>query len=176
MSWQVCGLSTKEWRAWMKSWAKPTPELVTRAIAGMPHSEQQRYFFDRLENPEWMEPLGKARFFDQLPTPVKDEKSTGYYLWPASRYLSRMAKYKPELVADIMSRFPATENPFVIQDILDAAATMPPASAARLADAVALTPLSRGLIGMDRAGEIASNLAQGGQTEPALKVLLSVLD
>ncbi len=160
----------------MKSWAKPTPELVTRAIAGMPHSEQQRYFFDRLENPEWIEPLRKAKFFEQLPTPVKEEKSTGYYLWPASRYLSRMAKYKPELVADIMSRFPETENPFVIQDILDAAATMPPASAAKLADAVARTPLSRGLIGMDRAGEIASNLARGGQAEAALKVLRSVLD
>jgi hypothetical protein len=52
----------------MKSWAKPTPELVTRAIAGMPHSEQQRYFFDRLENPEWIEPLRKAKFFDQLPS------------------------------------------------------------------------------------------------------------
>ena len=26
----------------MKSWAKPTPELVTRAIASMPYLEQQR--------------------------------------------------------------------------------------------------------------------------------------
>jgi hypothetical protein len=160
----------------MKSWAKPTPELVTRAIAGMPHSEQQRYFFDRLENPEWIEPLRKAKFFDQLPTPVKEEKSTGYYLWPASRYLSRMARYKPDLVAEIMFRFPATDNPFVIQDILDAAASMPPDSAAKLADAVARTPLSGRLVGMERTGEIASNLAQGGQMEAALKVLRSILE
>ena len=130
----------------MKSWAKPTPELVTRAIAGMPHPEQQRYFFERLENPEWIEPLRKARFFDQLPTPVREENSIGYYLWPAGRYLSRMAKFKPDLVADIMAKFPATDNPFVVQDILTAAASMPPASALKLADAVARTPLSRGLI------------------------------
>ena len=130
----------------MKSWAKPTPELVTRAIAGMPHSEQQRYFFDRLENPEWIEPLRKAGSLTSYPHPVREEKSIGYYLWPAGGYLSRMAKFKPDLVADIMAKFPATENPFVIQDILTAAASMPPASARKLADAVARTPLSRGLI------------------------------
>ena len=161
----------------MKSWAKPTPELVTRAIAGMPHPEQQRYFFERLENPEWIEPLRKARFFDQLPTPVREENSIGYYLWPAGRYLSRMAKFKPDLVADIMAKFPATDNPFVVQDILTAAASMPPASALKLADAVARTPLSRGLIvGAERAGEVASALAQAGHQEASLKILQSLFE
>ena len=160
----------------MKSWAKPTPELVRRAIAGMPHAEQQRYFFDRLGNPEWIEPLRKAKFFDQIPTPVQEQDSIRYYLWPASRYLSRMAKFKPDLVAEIMAKFPATENPFVIQDILVAASGMPSASAAKLADAVARTTLGGGFVGMDRAGEIASNLAQGGQPEASLKILRSVLE
>jgi hypothetical protein len=86
-----------------------------------------------------------------------------------------MAQFRPDLVAEIMAKFPATENPFVIQDILEAAGSMPPASATKLADAVARTPLSGGFVGMERAGEIASNLAQGGQQEASLKILRSVL-
>ena len=104
------------------------------------------------------------------------QNSIGYYLWPAGRYLSRMAKFQPDLVADIMAKFPATDNPFVVQDILTAAASMPPASAVKLADAVARTALSGGFVGMDRAGEVASNLAQAGQLEASLKILRSLLE
>ena len=89
----------------MKSWKKPTPELVSRAIAGMPYLEQQRYFFERLDNPEWIEPLRKAKFFDQLPTPTHEGNVVTFYLWPASRYLARMAGLKPDLVAEIMGGF-----------------------------------------------------------------------
>jgi hypothetical protein len=160
----------------MKSWKKPTPELVARAITGMPFPEQQRYFFDRLENPEWIEPLRKASFFAELPTPERDGNSVRYYLWPASRYLSRMATLKPELVAEIMAAFPATENPFVVQDILVAAASMPAVSAAKLADAVARTAHSGVSVGMDRAGEVATKLGQAGQGDASLKVLNSILE
>jgi hypothetical protein len=115
-----------------------------------------------LENPEWIEPLRKAKFFVDLPTPEQDENWVRYYLWPASRYLSRMAALEPELVAEIMAGFPATDNPYVIQDILTAAASVPAASAAKLADAVARTAPSGGFVGMDRAGEVAANLARAG--------------
>jgi hypothetical protein len=160
----------------MKSWTKPTPELVARAIAGMLHLEQQRYFFDRLENPEWIEPLRKAKFFEVPPTPEQDDKWVRYRLWPASRYLSRMAALRPELVADIMASFPASDSPYVIQDILNAAAGMPAASAAKLADAVAAAARSGGFVGIERAGEIALSLAQAGLAKASLKILDSVFE
>jgi len=160
----------------MKSWAKPTPELVTRAIASMPYPEQQRYFFERLDNPEWVEPLRKAKFFSDLPTETHEGNVATFYLWPASRYLSRMAGLKPDLVAEIMGGFPETGNPFVIQDILTAARAMPPAASAKLAEALARSARSTGFIGMDRAGEVAANLAEAGETKAALTILRSVLD
>jgi hypothetical protein len=160
----------------MKSWKKPTPELISRAIAGMPYLEHQRYFFERLDNPEWIEPLRKAKFFDQFPTPAHEGNVVTFYLWPASRYLARMAGLKPDLVAEIMGVFPETGNPFLIQDILNAALAMPPAAAAKLADALARSARSKGLIGMDRAGEIAANLAEAGESKAALVILHSVLD
>jgi hypothetical protein len=160
----------------MKSWAKPTPELVTRAIAGMPYLEQQRYFFERLENPEWIEPLRKAKFFSDLPTETHEGNVVTFYLWPASRYLSRMAGLKPDLVAEIMSGFPETANPFVMQDILNAARTMPPTAAAKLAEAIARSARGSGFVGMDRAGEVAADLAEAGETKSALTILRSVLD
>jgi hypothetical protein len=160
----------------MKSWAKPTPELVTRAIASMPYLEQQRYFFERLENPEWIEPLRKAKFFSDLPTETREGNVVTFYLWPASRYLSRMAGFKPDLVAQIMSAFPETANPFVMQDILNAARAMPPAASAKLAEALARSARGSGFVGMDRAGEVAANLAEAGETKAALTILRSVLD
>ena len=160
----------------MKSWLKPTPELVTRAIASMPYLEQHRYFFERLENPEWIEPLRKARFFAELPTETHEGKVVTFYLWPASRYLSRMAGLKPDLVAEIMSEFPETANPFVLQDILNAARAMPPAAAAKLAELLARSARGSSFVGIDRAGEIAVNLAEAGETKAALTILRSVLD
>ena len=38
---------------------EPTPDTVARAIALMARPEQQRYFFARLQNPAWLEPLKK---------------------------------------------------------------------------------------------------------------------
>lgn len=160
----------------MKSWTKPTPELVTRAIAGMPYLEQQRYFFERLENPEWIEPLRKAKFFSTVPTETREGNVVTFYRWPASRYLSRMAGLKPDLVAEIMSDFPETGNPFVMEDLLVAARAMPAPAAARLAESLARSARINGHIGMDSAGEVAANLAEAGETKAALTVLRSVLD
>jgi hypothetical protein len=159
----------------MKSWTKPTPELVTRAIAGMPYLEQQRYFFERLENPEWIEPLRKARFFANLPTETREGNVVTFYLWPASRYLARMASLKPDLIAEIMSEFPETANPFIMQDLLNAALALPPAAAAKLAETLAQSARCSGFIGMDRAGEIAVHLSEAGETKAALTILRSVL-
>jgi hypothetical protein len=160
----------------MTSWKKPTPDFVSRAVAGMRHQQQQRYFFEKLNNPEWIEPLRKAKFFSTLPTVTRKEQTVTHYMWPASRYLARMAVYMPDLVAEIMSDFPETENPFVIQDILTAASAMPASAAARLVNVLAMSARSGRFVGMDRAGAIALNLAQNGQENAALTLLRSLLE
>jgi hypothetical protein len=51
-----------------------TPEKVNRAVALLGHIEQVRYFFDRLENPEWIMPLKAKGFFNMPPKPQHDEE------------------------------------------------------------------------------------------------------
>lgn len=58
----------------MKSWKKPTPEQVDRAIALLVRVEQYRYFFDHLENPEWIPFLRSKGFFKSPPNIQRDEK------------------------------------------------------------------------------------------------------
>ena len=90
----------------MRSWKKPTPEQVDQAVALLVYAEHYRYFFDRLENPEWLEPLWDKGFFKHPPQPVWDEGegTIRFPPWPEARYLARMAKHKPELVAKIIKR------------------------------------------------------------------------
>jgi hypothetical protein len=161
----------------MKSWHKPTPDLVEKAIVGTVRPEQRRYFFERLENPEWIKPLQERGFFNSPPSPLQKEPNViEFRLWPESRYLARMAPHEPELVASIMMGFAGTENPFVIRDILDAALVMPPVAAASLAPTIASLTTAPGLVGIERAGEVALNLAEAGLEKPAIKILNALLE
>lgn len=116
----------------MKSWKKPTPEEVDRAIALLAHIEHRRYFFDKLQNPEWLEPLWNKGFFKNPPPPVQEENGIRYPIWPESKYLARMAALKPDLVLDIIINAPHTENALVHQDFIDAALQMPPKLSVKL--------------------------------------------
>jgi len=120
----------------MRSWKKPTPEQVEKAIALLAYAEHYRYFFDKLENPEWLEPLWKKGFFKQPPEPMQDEEegTIRFPPWPEARYLVRMAKYKPELVAQIIKDMEDTKNISVIEDLVDAALAIPPEISATLVE------------------------------------------
>jgi hypothetical protein len=167
----------KELEISMKSWHKPTPDLVEKAIVSTARPEQRRYFFERLENPEWIEPLLVKGFFSGPPSPIQKEPNViEFRLWPESRYLARMASHAPELVASIMIGFKGTENPFVIRDILDAALNMPPDAAAKLASTIASLTAAPGLVGIERAGEVALRLAQAGHEKRAIEILNALFE
>jgi hypothetical protein len=85
-----------------------------------------RYFFDKLNSTDWIDPLTEAGFFH---TPPEIEKK-GEYLtfpdWPESRYLSRMASKDPDKVFNVLIKLPETDNPQIHEDIVDAALEFPP--------------------------------------------------
>lgn len=162
----------------MPSWKTPTPETVDQAVASMVHLEQQRYFFDRLRNPHWLEPLRKKGFFSTPPQPHRDsvQGTIEFQLWPATRYLSRMAAHAPEAVADILMNLPDTDNPFIVRDFLEAAVAMPAAIAAKLAGKIAKLIKTPFLIRAELAGELATHLARGGESAATLTLLRAVLE
>ncbi len=111
----------------MPSWNKPTPEQVDAVIRRLIHVGQIKYFFDRLENPNWVEPLWERGFFKNPPPSISGERENtiAFPIWPESQYLARMAEHVPELVCEIIKKIPTTENARVLEDFLDATLAMP---------------------------------------------------
>jgi len=164
----------------MRSWKKPTPEQVNSAIALMVYQEQYRYFFDRLENPEWIEPLWKKGFFKKPPAKeiIEEEGTVRFPPWPEGQYLARMTKYKPELVAKIIQEMPDTDNITVQMNLVDAMLAMPSEVAARLVEKAKKWAESPFLLLPEKLGQLISHLAKGGNIGEAMdlsKVLLDVL-
>src|SRR3954471_7689533 len=106
----------------MKSWVAPTPEEVAKAVALLSRREQQRYFFDKLQNPEWLAPLREKDFFRNPPEPERGEhKGTIRFVpWPQSQYLARMATLRPSEVSALLLALPETDNISVHEDCLAA--------------------------------------------------------
>jgi hypothetical protein len=156
---------------------EPTYNTVARAIALMSRPEQQRYFFARLENPGWIEPLKKKGMFNKLPVPGRDaDKGTSWVNdWPVGRYLSRMAEGEGAAVAEIFGALPPTDNPYVVSALLDAALVMPASLVARLAPKIAKAVGTPFWLPADKMGRIAVNLASGGEHKGAFQILNSLL-
>jgi hypothetical protein len=116
----------------MKSYKTPTTEQVEKAVSLLASAQNYRYFFDKLDNPKWIAPLNERGFFSSAPS-VKTTGDGGkrYPQWQAAKYLARMAAHEPDAVAGILSEI-ETDNPNVLEDMVEAALKMPPRIAAPL--------------------------------------------
>ena len=164
----------------MKSWKTPTPEQVHHAMGLMGHAEHYRYFFDRLNNPEWIRPLKSKGFFGNPPKTERDETrgTIGFPIWPESRYLLRMASLKPEVVLEIILRIPDTDNVRVHEDLANAALAMPAGMATQwIGKEVNWIEGQQRLyfILPDRLGALIMHFATGGEVEQALILTRSLL-
>ena len=154
----------------MKSWKKPTPELVDRAIASTSDSEQRRYFFNKLQNPLWVRPLAEKGFFHNPPEPVPSGDG-GFQIppWPESQYLARVAKVVPNDVVDVASKL-QTDNPRVLGDLIDIALAIEVAGAstklAKQVAAFARNPFTRWSYA--KLGKLAVHWARSGARKDAL--------
>ncbi len=160
---------------------RPTKDDLKRLDQEVPNNAVIRgYFFNRLENPEWLEPLWKSGFFCNPPSVEWDEAQDEprFPPWPEARYLARMAKHKPEVVKEIILQMPDTRNVHVIYDLADAILNMPPDVAVQLVDKAkewANSPSLDPLLA-DKLGALIVHLAQGGQLEAALSLAERLLD
>ena len=162
----------------MKSWKKPTPEQVKTAVALITHGEQLRYFFDRLENPEWLTPLKDKGYFSSPPTPIRDESrgTIAFPAWPESRYLVRMAKFAPEIVAEILFEIPETENSRVHDDIAEALLALPATLSAKMVPkAIKWSRSPFQLLLPEKLGALVSHLASNGEVQRALQLAKALL-
>lgn len=111
----------------MKDWTVPSDADVGQVVAHAARLERRTYFFDRLENPEWVSALGKRGFFDGAPDPEPADEP-GYVQfppWPEGRYLVRMAPLAPLAVAEVLKRLPPSANPWVTRVLLECVQALP---------------------------------------------------
>lgn len=164
----------------IKSWKIPTPDQVNRALALLVHPQQRQYFFNRLENPEWITELRKRKWFRHAPSTIQTGDNTvSFPNWAESRYLARMAVYRPEEVLEIALAI-ETNNPSVHRDFIEAALNMPPDVAARMEAKIKgwineKSPYSFYLLLSQKVGELISFLAKGGQATVALELAQTLL-
>ncbi len=167
----------------MKSWKRPTPDEVSRAVSLLGHPGQYGYFFDRLQNPLWLGPLLQKGFFRQPLTPISDAKtgSIRFPPWPESRYLARMATLQEaqEEVLQVVLNIPDTENTAVHEDLADVALALPVQLSVRLVPKAKKWAEARYQLRLpEKLGAVVGRLAQGGAVDGALdlaRTLLAVL-
>ena len=121
----------------MKSWTKPTDELVNKALTSVKKITARKYFFSRLENPLWLKPLAKRGCFKYPPKSLRfDDGTIRFPYWPEIRYLKNVCRDVPDEVVKLLINLPDTDNPVVYDGILDIALQLPGKQSVKLKDKI----------------------------------------
>lgn len=166
----------------MSAWTPPHESQLAKLQSLVARPENRVYFFDRLENPEWVAPLAERGFFAAPPGPVHDrEKGTiRFPPWHEGRYLVRMAPKAPDAVFAVLEALPRSDSPTVTQTALEIMGALPDAHFGRLAAKAvewlrgSLRPYWGGHFA-DEAAETVSRLARLGETDTSLSVVKALL-
>jgi len=112
----------------------PTPEQVEQTLARLGKPGANAYFFDRLNNPSWIEPLSKKGFFKRPPETERfpEQGTVSFPDWPELRYLERMVELAPDAVGKIVVGMPDTDNARVRQKLVQIGAKLPKSWAQKL--------------------------------------------
>jgi hypothetical protein len=159
----------------MKSFNKPTDELVDSATPLLSSPQHEEYFFARLENPQWIEPLAARDFFSHPPkVQIIEGMGVRFPRWAPSRYLARMAELAPAEVSKVLLKLDV-DNPSVVGDFLDAALAMPVSFAVTLVPKVR-TAANLGTLSIhfNEAAELCKKLAENSEADSAMTLAAEI--
>ena len=106
----------------MKSWKKPTNEMIDKALQSAKKGTARKYFFSRLENPLWLQPLTERGCFQSPPSVMRfDDDSIQFPSWPELQYLKNISRDLPDEVINLILGLSKVDNPSVYNDILEIA-------------------------------------------------------
>ena len=121
----------------MKSWKKPTNEMVDTALDSVKKVTARKYFFSRLENPLWLKLLAERDCFKYPPKTQRFNDGTVIYpYWHEIQYLKNVCKDVPDEVVKLLINLPDTDNPVVYDGILDIALQLPIEYSVKLKDKI----------------------------------------
>lgn len=153
-------------------------EDVTRILERVRRGSDLAFFFDQLESPAWIPALRDAELFAHPPAPVIDGEYVSYPVWPASRYLARVAHEGPEMVFEIIQNLPETRNPRVHEDLVAATSSMPVDLARQLVPAVIewIKSAPHLLLLPERVRHLVIHLAEAGAGDEAVQLVGALLE
>lgn len=153
----------------MTSYGKPTDEQLDAALPLLSSPQHEAYFFARLENPNWIDPLAQRGIFKYPPKGIElADGSVRFPQWPASRYLARMALHAPDAVASVFAAI-ETDNSSVLGDMVKAALVMPPSVSSSLVPRISRAAKEGTLwIYLEDASDLCVRLTEGGETNAAM--------
>ena len=106
----------------MKSWKKPTNEMIDKALRSAKKGTARKYFFSELRNPLWLQPLAKRGCFQSPPGVMRfDDGHIQFPFWPELQYLKNISRDVPDEVINLILDLPKVDNPSVYNDILEIA-------------------------------------------------------
>ncbi|WP_419854767.1 hypothetical protein [Candidatus Poriferisodalis sp.] len=122
----------------MSAWTPPDDAQLDLLQVQVARRENRAYFFDRLENPEWVAPLAAREFFSAPPSAIHngEQGSVRFPPWPEGRYLVRMVPLAPDAVMSVLEALPASDNPVATQTALRIVGALPDDHFGRLAPKV----------------------------------------
>jgi hypothetical protein len=117
----------------MKSWTKPTDELIEKVLSSVKKETDRQYFFSKLNNPLWAKPIAERGYFKNPPG-IKHlpDGYVQYPNWPELAYLQNIAEEATDEVIDIVLGFPKTDNPRIYDSIIEIALKLKGSESAKL--------------------------------------------
>lgn len=166
----------------MSAWTPPDDAQLDLLQVQVARRENRAYFFDRLENPEWVAPLAAREFFSAPPSAIHngEQGSVRFPPWPEGRYLVRMVPLAPDAVMSVLEALPASDNPVATQTALRIVGALPDDHFGRLAPKV--LEWLREPLGFrfgdqfaDEAAATISRLARIGEVDMSVRVARELL-
>ena len=155
----------------MKSWKKPTNEMVNKALDSVKKVTARKYFFSRLENPLWLKPLAERGCFKYPPKSLRfDDGTVQFPYWPEIQYLKNVCSEMPDEVVRLLIDLPETDNLVVYDGILDIALQIPGEYSVKLKDKILEYTSMERQFGTYRYADILELWTKKNQTSAALEL------
>jgi hypothetical protein len=150
----------------MPRFKKPSAEQVRAMLASVGSLQLRRSFYEDLKNPEWVEPLHTQRAFSSPPEPhIGQDGAVREAYWPEIEYLVNMAPEVPEQVVTVALGLASSTNSWVRRGVIQIAARVPAAQAARLVQTlIQWAPDLGARSDSEDLVKIVVGLIEGGQT------------
>ena len=96
--------------------------MIDKALKLVKKETSRQYFFSRLENPLWLQPLTERGYF-QSPPRIRhfDDGYVQFPSWPQLQYLKNVSRDVPDEVINLVLDLPPVDNPSVYNEILEIA-------------------------------------------------------